>query len=397
MDLTFGPEYDTFRSEVVTFLANNADKAPQGNDLRGQAAKDWQKLLIENGYTCRTIPKEFGGYGAEPDIIKSRIIAEEFSKVRVNPGLGGQGISMLVPTLLEMGTQEQKEQFIRPTIMGEMLWCQGYSEPGAGSDLAALSTAAVLDGDEWVINGQKIWTSTAHIADWIFCLVRSEPDAPKHKGISFLLFDMKSPGIEVRPLVDMTGHANFNETFFTDVRVPKHQIVGERGQGWQVANAILGHERETLAPANTSQTRVNALIDLMKSETADGARLIDNPVYRDRLMKIQSKVMAMRFNELRVLSARLNPGQDPGLSRMITKLEGTELRHDLEGLAIDVMGEIGLAYEDNPYLRGSGSWQREYMYYLGLIIGGGTSQIQKNIISERGLGMPREPKFEKAS
>ena len=397
MDLTFGPEYDTFRSEVVTFLANNADKAPQGNDLRGQAAKDWQKLLIENGYTCRTIPKEFGGYGAEPDIIKSRIIAEEFSKVRVNPGLGGQGISMLVPTLLEMGTQEQKEQFIRPTIMGEMVWCQGYSEPGAGSDLAALSTAAVLDGDEWVINGQKIWTSTAHIADWIFCLVRSEPDAPKHKGISFLLFDMKTPGIEVRPLVDMTGHANFNETFFTDVRVPKHQIVGERGQGWQVANAILGHERETLAPANTEQTRVNALIDLMKSETADGARLIDNPVYRDRLMKIQSKVMAMRFNELRVLSARLNPGQDPGLSRMITKLEGTELRHDLEGLAIDVMGEIGLAYEDNPYLRGSGSWQREYMFYLGLIIGGGTSQIQKNIISERGLGMPREPKFEKAS
>ena len=281
--------------------------------------------------------------------------------------------------------------------MGDMIWCQGYSEPGAGSDLAALSTAAVLDGDEWVINGQKIWTSTAHIADWIFCLVRSEPEAPKHKGISFLLFDMKTPGIEVRPLVDMTGNANFNETFFTDVRVPKHQIVGERGQGWQVANAILGHERETLAPANTAQTRINALIELMKNETVDGARLIDNPVYRDRLMKIQGKVMAMRFNELRVLSARLNPGQDPGLSRMITKLEGTELRHDLEGLAIDVMGEIGLAYEDNPHLRGAGSWQREYMYFLGLIIGGGTSQIQKNIISERGLGMPREPKFEKAS
>ena len=397
MVFSFGPEYEGFRSEVVTFLASNADKAPKGNDLRGQQAKDWQKLLIEHGYTCRTIPKEFGGYGAEPDIIKTRIIAEEFSKARVNAGLGGQGISMLVPTLLEMGTQEQKEQFIRPTIMGDMIWCQGYSEPGAGSDLAALSTAAVLDGDEWVINGQKIWTSTAQIADWIFCLVRSEPDAPKHKGISFLLFDMKTPGIEVRPLVDMTGHANFNETFFTDVRVPKHQIVGERGQGWQVANAILGHERETLAPANTAQTRINALIELMKNETADGARLIDNPVYRDRLMKIQGKVMAMRCNELRVLSARLNAGQDPGLSRMITKLEGTELRHDLEGLAIDVMGEIGLAYEDNPHLRGGGSWQRDYMYFLGLIIGGGTSQIQKNIISERGLGMPREPKFEKAS
>ena len=183
MDLSFGPEYEDFRGEVISFLASNADKAPKGNDLRGEQAKNWQKLLIEHGYTCRTIPKEFGGYGAEPDIIKTRIIAEEFSKSRVNTGLGGQGISMLVPTLLEMGTQEQKEQFIRPTIMGDMIWCQGYSEPGAGSDLAALSTAAVLDGDEWVINGQKIWTSTAQIADWIFCLVRSEPDAPKHKGI----------------------------------------------------------------------------------------------------------------------------------------------------------------------------------------------------------------------
>lgn len=396
MDLTFGSEYDEFRAEVQNFLANNGQRAPKGNELRGDTAKDWQKLLIENGYTARTIPKEFGGFGAEPDILKSRIIAEEFSSARINSGLGGQGISMLVPTLLEMGTQEQKEQFIRPTIHGEMIWCQGYSEPGAGSDLASLTTSAVLEGDEWVVNGQKIWTSTAHIADWIFCLVRTEPDAPKHKGISFLLFDMKTPGIEIRPLVDMTGAANFNETFYTDVRLPKHQIVGERGQGWQVANAILGHERETLAPANIAQTRINALIELMKADTADGERLIDNPVYRDRLMKVQGQVMAMRFNELRVLSARLNPGQDAGLSRMITKLEGTELRHELEGLAIDVMGEIGLAYDDNPHLRNSGSWQREYMYFLGLIIGGGTSQIQKNIISERGLEMPREPKIEKS-
>jgi alkylation response protein AidB-like acyl-CoA dehydrogenase len=276
-----------------------------------------------------------------------------------------------------------------------MIWCQGYSEPGAGSDLASLTTAAVLDGDEWVVNGQKIWTSTAHLADWIFCLVRSEPEAPKHKGISFLLFEMTTPGIEIRPLVDMTGVANFNETFFTDVRVPKNQIVGERGQGWQVANAILGHERDTLAPPNTAQTRINALVELMKTETAGGERLIDNPIYKDRLMKIQGRVLAMKYNDMRVLSSRLNPGQDASLSRMITKLQGTELRHELEGLAIDIMGEVGLSYDDNPHLRGAGSWQREYMYYLGLIIGGGTSQIQKNIISERGLGMPREPKIEK--
>ncbi|HCD28801.1 MAG TPA: acyl-CoA dehydrogenase [Gammaproteobacteria bacterium] len=396
MDLSFGPEYEVFREEVRTFLKHNGDKSPRAGNLRGQEALDWQKLLIENGYAARTIPQQYGGFGAEPNIIQSRIIAEEFSNAKVNAGLGGQGISMLVPTLLEMGTEEQKQKFIRPTIAGEMIWCQGYSEPGAGSDLASLSTAAALDGDEWVVNGQKIWTSTAHLADWIFCLVRTEPEAPKHKGISFLLFEMDTPGIEIRPLVDMTGVANFNETFFTDVRVPKHQIVGERGQGWQVANAILGHERDTLAPSNTAQMRINSLIDLMQSETLDGVPLAEHPVYRDRLMQIQGRVMAMRFNELRVLSSRLNKSQDASIARMITKLQGTELRHDLEGLAIDVMGEIGLSYEDNPHLRGAGSWQREYMYFLGLIIGGGTSQIQKNIISERGLDMPREPKIEKA-
>lgn len=395
MDLSYGPEYEAFRADVRSFIDANKDKAPRGGNMRSESALGWQKLLIENGYTARTIPQEFGGYGAQPDLLQARIIAEEFANARLSPGLGGQGISMLVPTLLEMGTQEQKEQFIQPTLHGEMVWCQGYSEPGAGSDLASLRTAGVLDGDEWVINGQKIWTSTAQIADWIFCLVRTEPDAPKHKGISFLLFDMKTPGIEIRPLVDMTGVANFNEVFFTDVRVPKHQIVGQRGEGWMVANSILGNERDSLGNPDATLTRLNALLEIMKEETVDGQRIIDNPVYLDRAMKLQSEVMAMRFNDLRVLSAKVNKSGDAGLARMVTKLQGTELRHALEGFAIDVMGELGLAYEDNPYLRDAGSWQNQYMYFLGLIIGGGTSQIQKNIISERGLDMPREPKIEK--
>ncbi len=395
MDLSFGPEYEAFRAEVRDFLKTHGDKAPRNAALKSDELISWQKRLIEHGYTARTIPEAYGGFGAEPDIIKSRIIAEEFAEARVNSGMGGQGISMLVPTLLEVGTEEQKLEFIKPTIHGEMVWCQGYSEPGAGSDLASLKTKAELDGDEWVVNGQKIWTSTAHLADWIFCLVRTEPDAPKHKGISFLLFSMDTPGIEVRPLVDMTGVANFNETFFTDVRVPKHQIVGNRGDGWLVANAILGHERDSLGDPNVTLTRLNALTELMKTETVNGERMIDNPVYRDRLMQIQGRVMAMRFNELRILSSRINEGQDAKLARMVTKLQGTELRHDLEGLAIDIRGEVGLSYEDNPYTRAAGSWQSQYMFFLGLIIGGGTSQIQKNIISERGLDMPKEPKFEK--
>jgi alkylation response protein AidB-like acyl-CoA dehydrogenase len=395
MDLAYGPEYEAFRRDVRQFLDRYRNEAPRGDGLRSATALAWQRRLIEHGYAARTIPTEYGGYGAPPDILQSRIIAEEFANAQVSQGLGGQGISMLVPTLLEVGTEAQKREFIAPTLRGELVWCQGYSEPGAGSDLASLRTSAVLDGDEWVVNGQKIWTSTAHLADWIFCLVRTEPDAPKHKGISFLLFRMDTPGIEVRPLVDMTGNANFNEVFFTDVRVPEHQIVGQRGDGWLVANAILRHERDSLGNPDATLARLNALIRLMQTETLNGQRLIDHPVYRDRLMQLQGRVMALRFNDLRILSARLH-GADAALARMVVKLEGTELRHALEGLAIDIMGEFGLAYDDNPMKRDGGSWQHQYMFFLGLIIGGGTSQIQKNIISERGLGMPKEPKFERA-
>ena len=393
MDLSFGSEYTAFRQQVCDFIEQYKDRQPP-REAKAEDNRAWQKLLIEQGYHSRTIPKEYGGFGAEPDMIKSRIIAEEFSRAQLNTGMAGQGISMLVPMLLERGTEQQKQQFISKTIHGELIWCQGYSEPGAGSDLAALNTKAVLEGDEWVINGQKIWTSTAHLSDWIFCLVRSEPDVPKHQGISFLLFDMNTPGIEIRPLVDMTGAANFNEVFFTNVRVPKGQIVGKRGQGWAVANAILGHERGSLAPPDAAQSRLNGVVKLMQSETIGGERLIDNPVYLDRLMKIQGRVMAMAANDMRLFSNRINHSKDSPLAGMVVKLIGTELRHDLEALAIDVMGEIGLAYGDNPHLRGNGSWQYSYMYFLGLIIGGGTSQIQKNIISERGLGMPKEPKVD---
>ncbi len=393
MDLQYSKAYQDFRQEVRDFLESHRKQWPARSSLgRPTAAvRRWQALLIEQGYTARTIPKQYGGYGGEADILKSRILAEEFARAGAPGGLAGQGVSMLVPTLLEMGTEEQKQKWIAATLSGDVLWCQGYSEPGAGSDLASLQTRGDDDGDDFLINGQKIWTSTAHEADMIFCLVRTEPDAPKHQGISYLLFPMDSPGIEVRPLQTMTGHAEFNEVFFTDVRVPKTSIVGERGQGWQVANATLKYERGMLGDPNTAGTRLTAIIKIMQEETLDGECLMNNPLYRDRLLKLQARVLAMQFNGLRLMTATVKGG-DVSMARMIVKLQGCELNHQLAALAIDVLGELGVLYHDSPRIRSKGMWQRSYMFDLGLIIGGGTAQIQKNIIAEHGLGMPREPK-----
>ena len=392
MDLSFGPRYEAFRAELRAFITAHGHAAPRTVDLRAPLTLAWQRRLIEHGYAGRTIPREYGGYGAAPDILDQRIIAEEFATAQVSPGLAGQGIKMLIPTLLHFGSEQQRRQFIRPTLMGEMIWCQGYSEPDAGSDLASLRTHAVLDGEHWVVNGQKIWTSTAHLADWMFCLVRTEPDAPKHKGISFLLFPMSTPGIEVRPLKTMTGDASFNEVFFTDLRVPRDSMIGRRGEGWTVANTLLGFERGMLGDPNVTLMRFNALVDLLKKESIDGRRLIESPTLRERLMRIQGRMLALRANDLRLLSAGLND-KPAALAGLVVKLVGTELRHELEALAIDALGEIGALYRGSPLLRDDGMWQQHYMYFLGLIIGGGTAQIQKNIIAERGLGMPREPKL----
>ena len=399
MDLSYSDKYRALQDEVRSFIAANRDASPSAVGIRRKPDTKilaWQRMLVANGYAARTIPKKYGGYGAAPDVMENAIIAEEFSKAGVATGIMSQGISMLVPTLLEVGTEEQRERWIKPTILGETIWCQGYSEPDAGSDLANVQTKAVLDGDHYVVNGQKIWTSSAHYADMMFLLCRTEPDKPKHQGLSYLLLSMETPGIEVRPLRTMTGKATFNEVFFTDVGVPAHQIVMGRGDGWTVANITLKYERMMLGDANKFMHRVHRIRTLMETTRIDGERLIDKPEWRDRLVRLQGEVMASKYHQMRLLTDAAK-GVDPGLGRLIVKLYGTEMGYRLSGLAVDIYGAAGLAYdphdegqpgEDDP----ATAWHADHMYDLGLIIGGGSSQIQKNIISERGLGMPREPK-----
>ena len=398
MDLRLGPEYETFRHEVRDFLTKHRDEAPParmgGLGAGDERVKRWQRLLLEKGYAARTIPREYGGFGADPDPLEAVILDEEFSKVNVTRGLGGQGPDMLVPTLLEHGTEEQKRRWIAPTLRGEVVWCQGYSEPGAGSDLASLKTRAVQEGDEFVINGQKIWTTIAHLSQMMFAMVRTEPDETRHAGISYLLVPMDTPGLDVRPLRTMTGGAEFNEVFFTDVRVPVSNLVGRRGEGWKIGNTTLRHERNMLGSASQSQATFDRLLRLLRSERLNGRPAIANPTFRDRLGRLQAQTLAMRMHSLRLLTCAIRR-ESPGVAGLVTKLEGCELNHQLARLAIDALGELGTLYGGSSHERAGGAWQFQQMFSLGLIIGGGTAQIQKNIIAERGLGLPREPKVQR--
>ena len=395
MDYTWPQEFDDLAAEARQWVAEATSDLFNTDDgwLVGYS-DEFTLRLAEKGWIGMTWPIDKGGDG-RPEIERFVVTAQ---LLLGRAPMAGSFFPdrQIGPVLLAYGTPEQQERFLPAMRHGKSKWCIGMSEPDAGSNVAGISTKATKDVSNWVVNGQKIWTSTAKYAHMMFCLVRTEPDAPKHKGISYLLIPMDTPGIEIRPLVDMTLDAGFNEVFFTDVRIPAGNIVGERGQGWLVANKTLVHERGSLGDPTAIVSRMNQLIELMKTETLDGTRIIDKPVFRDRVMKIQGRVLAFQNHGLRLLSARLNNRKDAMFGIMILKLIGTELRHELEGLAIDVMGELGTLYQDSPNLRDNGSWQFAYMMYLGLIIGGGTNQIQKNIIAERGLGLPKAPKIKEA-
>ncbi len=393
MELSYSKEDETFRKEVRNWLKHNLPKKDKSiSDLmphdpeRVKRAKEWQRKLYDAGYVAMGWPKEYGGQDA--DVMRQTIVNEEMVLARA-PGLvGASGLGMLGPTLIQLGTEEQKRRYLPKILTAEEIWCQGYSEPGSGSDLASLRTRAELVGDEFIVNGQKVWTSNAQFSDWMFCLVRTDPEAPKHRGISYILIDMTTPGITVRPLVQMTSDAGFNEVFFEDAHVPRANLVGELNQGWMVANATLFHERNMLGSTTRTQLMMQNLIRLARSRQRYGKPAAQDPVIRQKLADLLTRVEAMKYHLYRQLTNELK-GRAQGVGAMVNKLVGTELNHDICALALEIMGSYAPLNRGAAHVIDNGIWPYEFMLTLGLVIGGGTSQIQKNIISERGLGMPK--------
>ncbi len=402
MNLSYSAEYEQFRSEVRRFLGEHwsaADAAGQPSpdsvaSMTGGARADepstaFRLKAIEHGYLYRHVPRRYGGGEQPADPLKATIVAEEFRRARAPGEVVGQGPSMLVPTLLEHGTEAQKQRFVRGTLLGKIRWCQGYSEPGAGSDLASLRTRAVLEGDTWVVNGQKIWTSNAREADWMFALVRTEAEKPKHDGISYLLIEMGGPGIDVRPLRQMTGDADFNEVFFENARVPAENIVGARGQGWVVSRSTLKHERALIGGSHLTRRTFDGLVMLAQGVELHGRPAIKDPVVRSRMVELEARLLASEYQGYRVLTMSAR-GEEPGLAALVMKLASTTLGYDIARLAMDVTADRALLAPGEPSAPAMGMFGTAYMWSLGVLIAGGAANIQRNIIAERGLGLPRD-------
>jgi len=392
MDLSYGAEAEAFREEVREFLGEAwLPGERRGSELK-EFIREFRRAAIERGLLYRSVPKQYGGSDQPVDVIRAQVIREEFGRARAPIEVGGNGVNMTVPTLLEKGTEEQRELFIRKTIEGDYVWGQGYSEPGSGSDLASVRTKGELspDGTKWIINGQKIWTSKGMKSTHMFMLVRTEPDAAKHNGITYLLLDLDQPGVTRRPIRQMTGEAGdhtFCEFFFDNVETPVSWQVGERGQGWYVSRTTLKHERASIGSADGLGRQFSKLLELAREMGR-----IDDPLVRDRLVEIEGHVLSHRYTSFRLFSCAA-AGDDPGPVKLMMKLLLTEIGHNMALLAQDLIGEAGMieptgARGRGP--RGPNKWLDQIMGSLGNSIAGGTTNIQRNIIGERGLGLPRD-------
>jgi alkylation response protein AidB-like acyl-CoA dehydrogenase len=355
-------------------------------DTRFAELRVWHRDLFDAGYMGITWPVEYGGQGL--DLSHQLAVAEELARADAPPTVNGLGIGLAGAALLTYGTEEQKQRYLKNMLSAEQVWCQGYSEPGSGSDLASLQTRAELEGDEYRVNGQKIWTSNGKHADWMFCLVRSAPDAPKHGGIGFLLIDMRSPGIEVSPLHQITDGSDFCQVFFTDVRVPAANMVGEPTQGWQIANHVLAHERGASVDVIRYERQLDALAQSARVRRHKGGALADDPVFRQRFAQLRIEYEVLRQSTYRTMSA-LEAGQELGPESSLHKLTASEFEQRLTAFGTSIQGPYAQLWQDEPRAVDEGVWQFRELWSRAFSIYSGSNEIQRNIISERVLGLPR--------
>lgn len=395
MDFSFSSQEERFRQELREWLRTNlppgwgtsAFHMPKGEE-RLQFLRDWQRRLYQGGYLGLSWPKAYGGRGAS--MIEMAIFNEETARVEAPGPLNVIALNMIGPTIIVHGTEEQKQRHVAKILTCEEIWCQGYSEPGSGSDLASLRTRAELRGDEFIVNGQKVWTSLAHIADWCLLLVRTDPDAPKHRGISCLLVDMKSPGLTVRPLRQMTGEAEFNELFFEDVRVPRANLLGELHNGWATSITTLMNERGTSAFSTQARFRIayDNLVELAQQSTINGRPAIHDRLIRQQLAQHLIDVEILKYNGFRNFT-RVLRGGTPGPEGSILKLWWSELNQRMQETAMQLEGPYSQLVRDSAWAVESGRWQHAFLRARANTIEAGTSEIQRTILAERVLQMPK--------
>jgi alkylation response protein AidB-like acyl-CoA dehydrogenase len=386
MDFSFSAEEETFRTEVRSFLKTELKERPTGDPRQNwDFYTSFLKKLATKGWLTMAWPKEWGGMGASHmmQLVFNEEIAREEAPATY---LGSDRVG---PTIMLYGTDEQKQRFLPPIVRAEAIWCQGFSEPGAGSDLASLQTRATHDGDDFVVNGSKVWTSFAHAADWMILLARTDQDAPKHKGISFFLLDMKTPGVTVRPLVDMLNRHQFNEVFFDNVRVPRECLIGEENRGWYVSAATLDFERSGIGRIIGTYRTYDQLVQYAKT-----AHLLGKPVLAHQPVRHALAELKLEFEVGRLLSYRVTHMQAkqlvPNYEASVAKMYGSELAQRLANVGLRVLGMGGQLAPGSPYAALRGSIETLYLNAAGLTVAAGTSEIQRNIIAGRGLSLPRD-------
>lgn len=396
MDFNYTPAEEEFRAKLRKWLADALPKGwgetvfePAEEDDRAIFRLDWERKLHGGGWSGINWPKEYGGRGAT--LVERAIYAEELARAKAPEGINIIGHNLVATTLLRHGTEEQKQRFLPKIMSSEEVWCQGFSEPNAGSDLASVRTKAELRGNKFVVNGQKVWTSFAQYSHWCFALVRTDPDATKHKGLSFLLIDMKSPGISIRPLRQISGENEFNETFFDDVEVPAENIVGEVNGGWKIAMTTLAFERgpeDALGRQVRFKQELDKLLVTLAGLERDGRKAIDDPALRQKLGKAITEVEIMRLNSTRAFSKYLS-GDDRGSDASLIKLYWSHAAQRLYETALDALGPVAPLSGSDPAGAANGRFQLSWLQSKAFSIYSGSSEIQRNIIGERVLGLPR--------